>query len=191
VDLNREHVLFTCSYRPESGGNPSTAFKLHNAVIIPDPPNGSSKSASYQSFRAAMAEVDATMRREDPGYIGAFLTVCEWLLLLLPRICNTQSATVVFDNQVEWMTCTYLNIYNHDIPKYPVSNDVAQQDWVRVLQYFIEKGVVWRRVGPTVQFWVPGLMDKKGNKWIWTKQSIEDLRGRGIDFTCNLRPGAI
>ncbi|KIM72188.1 hypothetical protein PILCRDRAFT_744982 [Piloderma croceum F 1598] len=89
------------------------------------------------------------------------------------------------------MTYTYLNIFNHDIPKYPVSNDVAQQDWVRVLQYFIEKGVVWRCVGPTVQFWAPDLIDKKGNKWIWKRRSIEDLRKRGINFTCNLRPGAI
>jgi hypothetical protein len=129
------------------------------------------------------------MRREDPGYIGAFVTTCEQQPPLL-RPLYSKSAAVSVDSELEWMTCIYLNIYNHDIPKYPVSNGTIQQDWIRVLQYFIEKGVVWRGVGPTVQFWLPGLMDKKGNKWVWTKRSIEELRRRGINFTCNLRPNA-
>jgi hypothetical protein len=102
----------------------------------------------------------------------------------------TKTAAVLIDNEFTWMTCTYLNIYNHDIPKYPVLNGAIQQDWIRVLQYFMEKGVVWRCVGPTIQFWLPGLMDKKGSKWVWTRRSIEELKGRGINFTCNLRPNA-
>jgi hypothetical protein len=188
VELQREHVLFKLSYRPESGGNPSTAFTLHTAMIKCDPASGNSQ-ASYQTFRSTMVEPDAEMRREDPGYVGAFLTVCKMPPALV--CCSyAKFTTVSVDGEFTWMTCTYLNIYNHDIPKYPKSNGVVEQDWIRVLQYFMEKGVVWRCVGPTVQFWLPGLMDKKKNKWVWTKRSMEEFRRQGIDFTCTLRPNA-
>jgi len=168
VDLQREHVLFICSYRPESAGNPSTAFNLHDAVIRQDPVG----SAYYESFRLTMVETDGVLRREDAGYIGAFLTV------------------YLVDNEFTWMTCTYLNIYNHDIPKYPIINGTVRQDWIRVLQYFMEKGLVFRCVGPTIQFWLPGLMVKKGHKWGWMKRSVQELREQGISLTCSLRRNA-
>lgn len=77
VDLYHEHVVFICSYRPESAGNPSTAFALHNVIIQRDPDRGSTPlSANFESFRATMVEPDKEMKRDDPGYIGAFLSVC-------------------------------------------------------------------------------------------------------------------
>lgn len=70
-------------------------------------------------------------------------------------------------------------------PKVPATSPEA---WEYVLKYFIEKGLVFRLVGPTVQHWVPGIMDKKGTKWVWKKTSIAKLKAdRGISLTCKVR----
>lgn len=54
------------------------AFTIDDAMIVQDPPTGSPWAAGYESFLSTMVEVDATLRREDAGYIGAFLTVCKY-----------------------------------------------------------------------------------------------------------------
>jgi len=173
VDLYHEHVVFICSYRPESAGNPSTAFALHNVIIQRDPDRGSTPlSANFESFRATMVEPDKEMKRDDPGYIGAFLSVYR------------------LDDEHTWMTCTYLDINSHDIPKFPATDAAMRKDWLYVLKYFVDKGLVFRCVGPTLQFWLPGLMEKKGNRWVWTRRSIEELKERDIRLTCSLRNAA-
>lgn len=76
VDLYREYVTFHVAYQPESNCNPSTAFKLHNSSIQPDPQDPL-HGPGYRKFRKTMAEADAEMRRDDAGYVGACVTACE------------------------------------------------------------------------------------------------------------------
>lgn len=68
----REHAVLVCSYRRDSGGNPSTCFTINDVIIRPDP-----DEPSYRSFRRSMVAPDEEMKREDPGYIGAMLTICQ------------------------------------------------------------------------------------------------------------------
>lgn len=76
VDLYRDYVTFHVAYQTESNCNPSTAFKLYNSSIQADPQDPL-HGLGYRKFRATMVEADAEMRRDDPGYIGACVTVCE------------------------------------------------------------------------------------------------------------------
>ncbi|KAF7984940.1 hypothetical protein HWV62_9861 [Athelia sp. TMB] len=173
VDLQRDFALFLLTYQPESNCNPSTAFKLHGAEIGPDP-RDSVYGPAHRSFRETMVAQDALMRREDAGYIGAFLTVYQ------------------YDGQSTWMTCTYLNAYTHDIPKFPRTMPVEryEEEWYQVLKFFTDKGVMFRAVGPTVQYWLPGTMERSRNRFLWRKRTMEELKGMGIEFTCTLRRGA-
>jgi hypothetical protein len=169
IDFRKQHAVFSLSYRRESGGNPSTAFTLNSAVILNDPPPGSKDAAGFGTFRLTMEEADAEMRRDDPGYIGALPTV------------------YFFDNEFTWMSCTYLNVYAHDILKLPEADPAFQNDWRCALKYFTDKGLVFRAVGPTISFWDVGLMAKSGNKWIWKKKSIKELKSSGINLVTKTR----
>jgi hypothetical protein len=192
IDFRKQHAVFSLSYRRESGGNPSTAFTLNSAVILNDPPPGSKDAAGFGTFRLTMEEADAEMRRDDPGYIGALPTVCELTLSIVgQRILRL--VLDFFDNEFTWMSCTYLNVYAHDILKLPEADPAFQNDWRCALKYFTDKGInylslsrlfhlcsfsggkglVFRAVGPTISFWDVGLMAKSGNKWIWKKKSMK------------------
>lgn len=86
-----------------------------------------------------------------------------------------------------WTTCTYVVLHNHDIPKFPKTPNFNQRDWLAVLKYFVEKGLVFRSVNLSGQLWIPGLINKKGTKWVWKQKSVEELQNQGIDLTCRLR----
>lgn len=86
-----------------------------------------------------------------------------------------------------WTTCIYLNVHNHDIPKFPKTPSVDESHWLEVLKYFVEKGLIFRAVSLSGQFWLPGLIEQNGTKWVWKMKSIEELKSQGIKLTCRLR----
>ena len=141
INFRKQHAVFSLSYRRESDGNPSTAFTLNAAVIRDDPPSGSNKADNFENFRLTMVEADAEMRRDDPGYVGAIPTICEVTYVFL-WLGNTKTVLDFFDNEFEWMSCTYLNIYAHNILKLPEADPAFQNDWRCALKYFTDKGIV-------------------------------------------------
>ena len=141
INFRKQHAVFSLSYRRESDGNPSTAFTLNAAFIRDDPPSGSNKADNFENFRLTMVEADAEMRRDDPGYVGAIPTICEVTSVFL-WLGNTKTVLDFFDNEFEWMSCTYLNIYAHNILKLPEADPAFQNDWRCALKYFTDKGIV-------------------------------------------------
>lgn len=78
VDYKKQYAVFDLSYRRGSEGDPSTGFIVNSASIVNDPtPSNSPQSVNLQTFRLTMVEADAEMAREDPGYMGAFPTICQ------------------------------------------------------------------------------------------------------------------
>jgi hypothetical protein len=44
-------------------------------------------------------------------------------------------------------------------------------------------GLVFRLVGPRSNNWRPGIMGKKGNKWVWKENTLEELAAQGIHIS--------
>ncbi|KAF7984929.1 hypothetical protein HWV62_9839 [Athelia sp. TMB] len=82
--------------------------------------------------------------------------------------------------------------YAHDIPKLPRTTPLAryEQEWYHVLKFFTDKGVMFRAVELMMQYWLPGTLDRSRNRFVWRRQTVEELKGMGIEFTCTLRRGA-
>lgn len=78
-------------------------------------------------------------------------------------------------------------MHSHDFMKLPNVDAARQKDWLYVLKYFVDKGLVFRLVGPTFACWDAGLMEKKGNKYVWSKKTPDELKEKGISFTRQLR----
>ena len=57
-DFRKQFALFSVSYRPESGGNPSTSFKLISARLVDNPPPNTSMGVSFAAFRPLVDESD-------------------------------------------------------------------------------------------------------------------------------------
>lgn len=89
IDLYTHVAVFKLSYRPESEGNPSTAFILNCAAILSDdaalhsldmPPFVSPMFAEQiQVFRGMVADGEEEEKR-DPMFVGWFVCICKCLL---------------------------------------------------------------------------------------------------------------
>lgn len=68
-------------------------------------------------------------------------------------------SVVLVNDEMSW-TCVYLNV---KILKFPVTDIARRNDWLYVLKYFFDKGLVFRCVRPTYQFLLPDLKEKESN----------------------------
>ena len=76
-DFRKQFALFSVSYCPESGGNPSMAFKLTSARFVDNPPPDTPMGASFAAFRPLADESDKEDRGK-PGYQGLLVCVCQY-----------------------------------------------------------------------------------------------------------------
>lgn len=75
-DYNRKFARFTVKYRPECGGNPSTAFSLKYAGIEDDPIPGSRAAIAFETIRSVNATAIAD-EIGNPLYAGHLVCHCE------------------------------------------------------------------------------------------------------------------
>jgi hypothetical protein len=78
IDFRTQYAYFTLTYRPESGGNPSSAFTLQSISILDDPEPGTPTSANFQTYRS-MVEKSAADDGLKPGEDDYLLCFCEFL----------------------------------------------------------------------------------------------------------------
>jgi hypothetical protein len=78
IDFRTQYAYFTLMYRPESGGNPSSAFVLQSISILDDPEPGTPMSPNFQTCRR-MTEKFAADFGFKPGEVDYLLCHCEFL----------------------------------------------------------------------------------------------------------------
>jgi len=156
-DFQKQMALFFLSYRPESGGNPSTAFKMTSARFVDNPPPDTPMGTNFAAFRPLLDESDRE-DREKPGYQG--LLVC---------------AYVTDDQFIGRLTA--LAIFESDLCRQISKHD----EWFAKLKFRLDRGLVFRlREEETRTSWKPGMMRREGAKWVWREKSIEEFRQYGI-----------
>jgi hypothetical protein len=75
-DFRKQFALFSVSYCPESGGNPSTAFKLTSVRLVDNPPPNTPMGTSFAAYRPLADESDKEDRGKS-GYQGLLVCVCQ------------------------------------------------------------------------------------------------------------------
>ena len=75
--FRKQMALFFLSYCPESGGNPSTAFKLISAQFVDNPPPDTPMGVNFAAFQPLLDESDRE-DREKPGYQGLLACACPY-----------------------------------------------------------------------------------------------------------------
>lgn len=84
-EFRKQFALFSVSYYAESGGNPSTAFKLTSARLVKNPPSNTPMGASFAAYQPLVDESDKE-DRGTPGYQGSLICVCQYPHVVPPQI---------------------------------------------------------------------------------------------------------
>ncbi|KAJ6616419.1 hypothetical protein B0H10DRAFT_2190474 [Mycena sp. CBHHK59/15] len=153
MNFRTHYFRFRLKYRPESEGNPSTAFTLESAQVCVHPPPSSERAA----LDMVMSMIETAVAEELASGATEFLGCIYWI-----------------DNQQVGSTVSY--IYDYELPV----NRPAHKPWFWFPQYCAERGVVFRLVGGGYNDWAPGLVAKRGVNWVWAEQSIEEFERQGI-----------
>jgi len=77
INFRTQYAYFTLTYRPESSGNPSSAFTLQSVSIKNDPEPGTPTSTSFQTYRS-MVEKSAADEGLKPGEDDYLLCLCKF-----------------------------------------------------------------------------------------------------------------
>ncbi|KAH7911861.1 hypothetical protein BJ138DRAFT_1125702 [Hygrophoropsis aurantiaca] len=154
-DIKKECVMFAVTYLPASGGNPSLAFTVTNADVIPLPPAGTSMGDILASTIPRVLQANA-QELKHPSSLGA-----------VPCIYSVDSVFI-------WLS--YLYVAKFDIP----AVTLGDRTWYWWLNFCADYGLVFRTSGSNNAVWHPGLMEKEGNKWVWKKKTLDELREKGI-----------
>ncbi|KAH7924996.1 hypothetical protein BV22DRAFT_1065719 [Leucogyrophana mollusca] len=153
-DLNKDYAIFSISYRPSSGGNPSLAFTVNDADIVPHPPLGTSLGDMLASTNPRVVQANAK-EFKHPEFLAA-----------VPCVYSV-------DKVFLWIS--YLYLKKMDIPTVTFKD----RPWFWWLNFCCDAGLVFRKGGPHHAVWHPGLMEKEGNKWVWKEKTLSELAAKG------------
>jgi len=161
-NFEEDFFLYRLSYRPDSGGNPSLAFRIDSgafhplAEILEDP-------RMVELFEAGRATRDvnvAMIKAESNDFVG--------LLLVLYRM----------EDFALWEPIPQHTL--HPIQTEPSLREFFHSKWLERLQRSVEKGHVMRKVDLHDTMWKIGNLRKVGNKWRWVLLTPEELEACGF-----------
>ncbi|KAJ7811228.1 hypothetical protein B0H14DRAFT_1473690 [Mycena olivaceomarginata] len=156
MNCRSQYFEFRVKFRPEGQDNPSTSFSLESAAVLPVRRNPYPQIAIMLPLvESAEAEERA---RGTKGFLGNFICV------------------YVIDGIPLWVSASY--VYEDEIPR--GFQRPADRPWHWFAEYCSRLGLVFRLVGPRSDSWKPGIMGKKGNKWVWKEHTLEELAAQGI-----------
>ncbi|KAJ6532676.1 hypothetical protein DFH09DRAFT_1284545 [Mycena vulgaris] len=160
LDFRSHYFKFHLKFRPDGEGNPSTSFHLVSAEVCKRGAGGPRDAMSLANYwpmtESAVAEERAAGTK---GFLGVF------------------PCLYVIDGAQVWTSASY--IYDFELPT------VRPEDrlWFWFPKYCADLGLVFRVIGPGHNDWKPGLMKKKGNKWVWKEHNLEKLAMQGVHIT--------
>ncbi|KAJ7811240.1 hypothetical protein B0H14DRAFT_3880206 [Mycena olivaceomarginata] len=158
MNCRSQYFEFRVKFRPEGQDNPSTSFSLESAAVLPVRGNPSPQIAIMLPLvESTEAEERA---RGTKGFLGKFICV------------------YVIDGIPLWVSASYL--YEDEIPRGVQRHE--HMPWYWFPEYCCDFGLVFRLVGPRSDNWQPGIMGKKGNKWVWREYTPEERAAQGLQI---------
>ncbi|KAJ7832743.1 hypothetical protein B0H14DRAFT_3142799 [Mycena olivaceomarginata] len=137
------------------------------------------KTTAYASLRTGSQSITIPFRAVQGSPAAAGIAT------ILPLVESQNAQEVVWglficryviDDIQSWISASY--IYEDDIPQGPQRPADRPCHWFA--EYCSRLGLVFRLVGPRSDSWKPGIMGKKGNKWVWKEHTLEELAALGI-----------
>lgn len=86
-DFSKQYAMFSFSYKPESGDNPSMAFELEWVVFLDNPTGSGRLAVSLESSRPLRDYRDGE-DRSKPGYLGCLACVCGCFFIVIGYIAT-------------------------------------------------------------------------------------------------------
>ncbi|KAJ7330551.1 hypothetical protein DFH08DRAFT_1084257 [Mycena albidolilacea] len=158
MNCRSQYFEFRVKFRPEGQDNPSTSFLLESAAVLPVCGN------SLPQIAIMLPLVESTEAEErargTKGFLGKFICV------------------YVIDGMPLWVSASYL--YEDEIPRGVQRHE--HMPWYWFPKYCCDFGLVFRLVGPRSENWQPGIMGKKGNKWVWREYTPEERAAQGLQI---------
>jgi hypothetical protein len=169
-DYDKRYLICRLSYRRDSGGNPSLAFRIENAAfrplseILEDPRMAESLEAGRTTRELNIALIKA----ESDDFLG--------LLLVLYRL----------EDFAIWEPIPQHTL--HPIQTQPNLRDFFHGKWLDRLKNSVDRGHVMRKVDSHDTMWKIGILRKIGNKWQWVQLTPDELEAEGFkrDFPGHL-----
>jgi hypothetical protein len=168
-DFKNHFIRFDLRYRPDCGGNPSVAFNITRAAIIPFSADQSPETrAVLEASRLTREAEEAKRKATEEDFVGLFLVLH------------------MMEDYGEWFT-TLLHREPPMLKTLLDQSPIPHTMWLLELQRTVDLGIIYGQLEENDIFWKLGYLKKRGSKWRWEPMSSEELVALGLPADCKGR----
>ena len=161
-DFKNHFIRFDLRYRPDCGGNPSVAFNIIRATILPLSADQLPETlAVLEASRLSREAEEANRNANEEDFVGLFLVMHQ------------------MEDYGEWFTTQM----RREKPMFKTLLDrpsTPHAMWLLELQKTVDLGIVYGQLEEDDIYWKFGYLKKRGSKWRWQPMSSEELVALGL-----------